>query len=836
MQQRRKWMIPLGGFLLVLLHHAAWYGAFPQYRTYPPDQAGYLAGGHAIFSDLASLARNGLTRPVISDLRSWFDFLGVGLVYGAIDALRPNDLGFARAVLAWFNALSAVGVYELARRLASPAAGAFALLFFVLSPAFPAGASRLYPDAITGCLIVWSVRLFVQGGGFTTAAGVLAGAAMLIRVQMLPWVPLGLTICSVAALLLGVGAEARAAIRRGWIGLSLPLLVFAGLAYFGLENKNDSAPKHNLPRYHYYAYGFWQYLESDGWEGPYRLKKDPFYVALLEESKTDPELLRSRPRQYVFAAFYVAARLDKAIPIVIGNFYRIFDRPQNPEHRGFIGDDALTWIHRLALVTAVVAAVDLYASGSLGFVAPLLILSLGVFHALAWGWPRYAMPVLPVLLALSGLGLERVILSIRDQSRAWLAALLAGGILWGGALLAQESAPEAGWALKMSALLLALAAFVLIPTRQRGRAPAPAAFIFAAGLCLVAFGNAWRDRNWHEQEIALRPGDVVRQEIRLDSGATATLRGSHDRYVAVDLRLKGPSRHPWPVRINGIEAELRPSIPPLPESIPVEEEGRAYPQWWVSPLTDAMLDRIATDKMIVVELTVDDPSSAVLKADRFRGQGAIFEAPSLGDWPLAAGIKPEYDHDFRLVARMPLSSRETTTAILRAGAAVRPRAVARIRAIELDDREGSLVLEARRVKSGAKAPLRGVDSIVGFAGRAVMRNRGEALITASGDRLIGFEIAPFRNDLWTGGAFRLCYRDRTPDKSQGYESRGLYLLSGPLPCAGDACRIEARFFPGMDDRPMGFSAEPAKSQPTLDVLQRAAIECGFTGSVQWTFD
>lgn len=341
---------------MVLLHHAAWYRAFPQYSAYPPDQSGYLAGGHTILASLSSLARNGFSAPVVEELRRWFDFLGVALAYGLIDALQPNDLGFARAVFASFNALSALGAYSLAQSLRSPRAGALALAFFLVSPAFPAGASRLYPDAITGCLLVWSVRLFVEGARFAVGAGVFAGAAMLARVQMLPWVPLGLAVCSLGAMRPQVEPGSRRLIRLGWLGLSLPLLLFAALSYFGLENRNDSAPKHNMPRYHYYAYGFWQNLESDGWEGPWRLKKDPFYAALVEESRTDPGLLKSRPRQYLFAARYAGARLDVAIPIVLGNFFRIFDRPQNPEHRGFIAANASRWIHRLAVLSAIVAA------------------------------------------------------------------------------------------------------------------------------------------------------------------------------------------------------------------------------------------------------------------------------------------------------------------------------------------------------------------------------------------------------------------------------------------------------------------------------------------------
>ena len=118
---------------------------------------------------------------------------------------------------------------------------------------------------------------------------------------------------------------------------------------------------------------------------------------------------------------------------------------------------------------------------------------------------------------------------------------------------------------------------------------------------------------------------MVRQEIRISSQDVSLLRSSHDHHLAVDLELRDPQQKPWPARVNGLEAVLEPSIPPLPESIPMAQEGRAYPQWWLAPLTEAMLDRAERDGVLVVELSIDDPDAARLKADRFRDQGTVFE-------------------------------------------------------------------------------------------------------------------------------------------------------------------------------------------------------------------
>ena len=827
------WLVPALGGLAVLLHHAAWFKAFPQYQTYPPDQAGYMAGGRALIAIAATILHQGLTSPLIEELRRWFDFLGVAVLYGAIDFIRPNDLAFARGVFAFFNALAAVGAWSLARRLASPFAGLLALAFFVVSPAFPSGASRLYSDAVTGCLIVWSVRLFLDGGRRAMLAGLLAGAAMLVRVQLLPWVPLSLAAFTVAASILRVDHASVRRIRLGWLGLLLPLMAFGLLTTFGLENRNDSAPKHNLPRYHYYAYGFWQYLESDGWEGPWRLKQDPFYLEMVAASSTDPDLLRSRPRQYLFAAHYVAARLPKAIPIVLGNAYRIFNRPQNPEHRGFISDRAATGVHRLALLAAIVASVHLWTMGSAGLLAPALILSLGGFHALAWGWPRYAMPVLPVLIALSGVGIEIVLRSFMGQWRRWFAVVVVLGLVGLTASSLRDWAPEAAWSLRILVLLGGIAAFVVLSLTSSEPRPSRRAVALSIILVsLVVFGDAWRDASWHTIDLSLRPGDVVRQEIRVSSLSLARLREARERFLAVDLELTDPSKQPWPATVNGLPVTLLPTIPPLPESIPVPDEGRAYPQWWSAHLSDAMLERATETGVFSIELEIDDPTAAVLKADRFADQSTVFEAPSLGDWPYAAGIKPEYDRDFRLVERKALDSLETKTWLVRNGASSFRRSVARIRIFELDDRSGRVLFEMKKTPGAKTDPVQ----TAGFAARAAMRDRGDAEVNIGGASSVRFRVATFKNTTWTSGAFTLCYRDQTPNRKDAYDSRGIYLLSGPLPCSGDACRVEVRFWPGMDDRPMSFITEPPRTTPTMDTLREAAEDCSLPGPIQWTFD
>jgi hypothetical protein len=523
--------------------------------------------------------------------------------------------------------------------------------------------------------------------------------------------------------------------------------------------------------------------------------------------------------------------MKKAAPIVLGNFYRIFNRPQNPEHRGFMDDRMARWLHRLALLAAIVGSLRLWALGSPGLLAPALILSLGAFHAFAWGWPRYAMPVLPTLLAVSGIGLDALGASLPRQWRRWagLGAILV--LIFTLAMLLSDRAPEAAWGIRLAGAVLGLGGVVWLPLRGVEPSPSARATILAiAALSVVVFGNAWRDANWHEIDLPLRQGDVVRQEIRVDPRSLATLRASRERFLAADFELKDRSGRPWDVTINGIAATLSPTLPSLPESIPVPAERRTYPQWWIVPLTDEMLDRTPPSGWVVVDLRIEDPAVARLKADRFRDQSSVFEAPSLGDWPHAAGIKPEYDRDFRLIQTMTLNSLETRTSLSRQGSWTTLRAVARIRMFELDDRTGRASFELRR--TGERA---GSSAVLGFAARATMRDRGDAELLVQGTPVASFRIATLKDARWTSGPFTLCYKDRTPNRPEAWESRGFYLLSGPIPCLGETCAVEVRFWPGMDDRPMSFGPELLARQPATADLRRSARECSFSDPVAWEF-
>ncbi len=79
-----------------------------------------------------------------------------------------------------------------------------------------------------------------------------------------------------------------------------------------------------------YPYGFWMYLDSDGWVGPYGIKTYPFYKDMVAEaSERDPNLMRSKSRQLAFTARYVTARAFESTLLILDNLYRMHVQPAN---------------------------------------------------------------------------------------------------------------------------------------------------------------------------------------------------------------------------------------------------------------------------------------------------------------------------------------------------------------------------------------------------------------------------------------------------------------------------------------------------------------------------
>ena len=63
---------------------------------------------------------------VFADVRGLFYLAGVGVLFAALDAVRPGDTAFFRDVMALFNTATLLAVFVLARRLSGSFAGGLA--------------------------------------------------------------------------------------------------------------------------------------------------------------------------------------------------------------------------------------------------------------------------------------------------------------------------------------------------------------------------------------------------------------------------------------------------------------------------------------------------------------------------------------------------------------------------------------------------------------------------------------------------------------------------------------------------------------------------------------
>ena len=140
-------------------------------------------------------------------MRGLFFLVGVGTVFGVLDALRPGDTAFLRDVMALANTAAMCGVFVLARRLSGSAAGGLVALAIAVSYAtYSVQTGRLYPDPLTAALFVWAGAAYagaiLLGSRRRMAwAGGLLGLALLLRAQVLEYI--------VAVIALALLASAR---------------------------------------------------------------------------------------------------------------------------------------------------------------------------------------------------------------------------------------------------------------------------------------------------------------------------------------------------------------------------------------------------------------------------------------------------------------------------------------------------------------------------------------------------------------------------------------------------------------------------------------------------
>lgn len=789
-------------------------------KTYPQpilfgDAAGYYSVGQRFEKAVAALPRS--PGQAFEAIRPYLYFSAIGLIYAGIDRISGGDVAGFRLALAILNVVAMLGIYVLARELfGSRAGGLIALFAAVIYPSFSVQVGRLLPDPITGCLFVWSAALFARGilhqrRWALVGAGSSLGLGLLVRSQLIEYV-LGLLLVVLLAMLrrLQRDSSARASAAALLAGLLPFALLWVGI---GVAVGSDLRAVEQLGNFTFgsrYPYGFWQFLDSDGWMGPHGLGSEPYYQELAAAAAGDPVLSASRARQLLFTAGYVARRWDESSLLVLDNAYRLYSRPAND----YKWDFPFAYSHQVVF-QGVILTLSAVGAGLLAVQSPALLgtlfipAALFVLHGLAYPWPRFNQPAMPILIAVAGATLVRL-LGVHGRPALRSLLLLAAALAAGAS---RERLLLVGWpaAARMAAplsIVLALAGVWVLTRLAATRRPSLAASIVAALVAVPTAAHVARDRRWHELRVELQPGEAVEQLIRLDAPACDRLRVASESFVVADLVPPAPEVD---VRVNGESVgQLVPTMARFGESVSAGgRDTRQYPQWWAVPLPRG---RLATTGACEIDVRLEPHRSRplVIRADRFRDQQREFDGPSFGDWPNVSTVKLEHDGDSRLPYRHPLASDETLSFKTRGTQRARVPYVHRVRVVTLLRNEGRLVWRTPKLPAGKPAAL-----VFGAYSGA----RGEAELLVDGSPELTFPLEAQREFAATGRSVGLCYRALGLRGGMAY---GIYVLSVPRDGAGSSLELSVRFRSGMSIEPMFFSVNPREQMPSIETLGQCA--------------
>ena len=804
--------------------------------TYPQpilfgDPGAYYVVGQKLQQAAGRLRVGESLEAVFESVRGLLYFTGVGSLYASIDALRPHDIPFFRVVLTGFNSLAMLGCFILGRQLGGRFAGGLVALGLAsIYPSFSVQTGRLFPDPVTGCFLVWSAAFYALGverrnWRWMFTAGLSLTAALFIRCQLFSYVLFLLVVALVASSPFWFEDKTR---RRGaalaLVAGCLPL-TFAWISIVGVvgDDLSEIEQLGNFTFKQQYPYGFWQFLDSDGWMGPYRLRQEPYYQAMEEAARRDPEDLETRFDQWAFTARYVASRWKESLLLVLDNGYRLYDRPANDYKWDYPFAYSLQVLFQKAILLLGLAGLAASCSrvpACLGvFFVPL---SLGLLHGFSYPWPRFNQPAMPIWIASAGAFVAWTALRgsflLRRPWRPVLSFAAAATLLFffGEHLLLSslpDAARAAGWLARLSlvAIPFLIVAGTGTPTGRR-------AALWAAGtgtsLAILVTAHTLRDTSWHELRLALGKAPLgVEQEIHLSAQALAQLRSAHEAFVVFDVVLPpnavdAAERVTVAVNDHGFSgSQLVGTMPRFGEStLAGGRDRRGYRQWWALPLTEELLP-VSAPALIRVKLRATDGTDIHLYADRFEGQDRFYEGPSFGDWPHLTQVKLEYDGDYRLPVRVPLQSARTRSYVYdRTGERLELFAAHRIRIIALRSNQGHLVWESRPLPPDRPAAL------VFFA---YSGTRGQAELLVNGQPILDFPLGSledFRREL---GPYRLCYRAEPPRGDMAYGGYTLILPEG----RGEPAHLEVRFRSGMSAESMFFSLDTRKDG--TDVAQLA---------------
>jgi 4-amino-4-deoxy-L-arabinose transferase-like glycosyltransferase len=779
------------------------------------DPGAYYVVGQKIQQAAARLAEGERFASVFESIRGLLYFAGVGSVYGVIDALRPKDIEHFRIVLAGFNTGAMLLVFLLGRRLAgSYAAGLLTLAMAAIYPPFSVQTGRIFPDPITACAFAGSALFYLRGVQEKSAASMLAsglalGAGLLIRTQLIQYVG---TLFALA--LLGTAPIWWRSHRKLGLALALGLLPAAAL-WLGIVRATGGDLTQieafgNFTFQQRYPYGFWQFLETDGFMGPYRLGEEPYYRELELESETTPELLTSYPKQLAFTLQYVASRGSESLLLFLDNIYRLYDRPANDYKWDYpMAYPRQVGYQRVILVLAV-AGISVFAAAHPAYAGAFFIPAcLALLHGLSYPWPRFNQPAMPILIAGAGAFL---VWTLREAPRPRAALVALAGLLAAAALLLLATAarmdfPELARVLRFLGILCGIAApFAIAALASRRSGPILAAGL---GLSVLAVAHEVRSQTWHETELRL--GDelsAIEQTIALSPEGLSRLRQAAEVFVVFDLLIPDGSPRGLSAVVNGRELaheEWTATMPRFGESTAAGgRDRRGYRQWWGVRLPPEILEAASSSIRIVLR-SIERPP-VVVYGDRFEDQKRVYEGPSFGDWPHLAQVKLEYDGDYRLSVRRPLASSDSSSFVVsRDGSRSEFPGVHRIRLIELGTNEGRLSWETEPARDPGTAAI----AFYAYSG-----TRGSAEMLLEATKVLTFPLGSAEDFDFDAPPHRLCHRS---EPSRGGMAYGGYVLFTPAEGARPRF-LTVRFRSGMSIEPLFFSLDQRDEEDRLRAL------------------
>ena len=778
-------------------------------RSYPQpilfgDPGAYYIVGQKLQQAVARLGAGEDLATVFESVRGLLHFAGVGSVYGSIDALRPQDIPYFRIVLSGFNTLVMLGVFFLAKRLSgSFAGGLVALTLAAVYPPFSVQTGRLFPDPVTGCLFVWSAYFYVRGVrdgslGSMFAAGVALTAGLFVRSQLFDYV----LVLFVLALVVSARWWWRS--HRKLVGAlvlgSLPFtMLWLGIVQVVGDDLGEIEAFGNFTFHKRYPYGFWQFLDTDGWMGPYRLGQEPYYEALEAAAANDPDLLESTPRQLWFTGGYVASRARESVLLVLDNVYRLYDRPANDYKWDYPFPYSAQVVYQKFLIVAAVAGITVLLSQQTSLAFAFFVPGcLALLHGLSYPWLRFNLPAMPIVIAGAGAFAVWAFRS-RPSTMKWVAGVLGtAGLLMALGALFRMPAPETAHALRSAAWLALLALPFLWATIPKGLA--------VSGWLVLATLTTVHDRrspSWHETSVEI---GEAHQEISLSRAGLARLRNATEAFLVLDLEI--PDGDPRAVRValNGrafAPEALVPTMPRFGESTAAGGRNRReYRQWWAIRMTPDDLPKSAP-AVLKIDVEARERGDVRLYGDRFRDQERVYEGPSFGDWPHLAQVKLEYDGDYRLPVRLPLRS---------AGTRSDRESVHRIRLISLANNEGRLLWETEPV---------GPEERAAAAFFAYTGSRGRAELLVEGQPVLSFPLGSDRDFEIKTPPYRLCYRVEPPRAGMPY---GGYVLTLDARREGPIA-LGAKFLSGMSVETMFVSLDMTRTEAKalVDLAARCEI-------------